>query len=70
MITECTYFNTCYCKYKEKCRYIHPKEECKCKENCKIKSCMKRQVKICKFITDCKHKEKCVYKHIIDTNIK
>ena len=66
--TKCTYFNTGYCKYKEGCKYIHPKEECK--DNCNIKSCMKRHVKICKFITDCRHKEKCAYKHILDTNIK
>ena len=59
---KCTYFNTGYCKYKEKCKYIHPKEECT--ENCKIKSCMKRHVKICKFITDCRHNEKCAYKHL------
>jgi hypothetical protein len=62
--TKCKY--TGYCKYKEECKYLHPKEECK--ENCRIKSCMKRHVKLCKFITNCRHKEKCAYKHFTDKN--
>ena len=45
---------TDYCKYKSKCKNIHPKEECR--QNCKPKSCMKRHVKQCKFGINCKHK--------------
>ena len=29
---------------------------------------MKRNVKLCKFITNCRHKEKCAYKHFTDKN--
>ena len=63
---KCKYFNSGYFKYKTKCRYLHPKEECK--DNCTLKSCMKRHVKTCKFRSNCRHKEKCAYKHFTDKN--
>ena len=63
---KCKYFNSEYFKYKLKCPFLHPKEECK--DNCKLKKCMKRHVKACKFSQNCRHKEKCAYKHDTDKN--
>ena len=59
---KCKYFNSGYCKYKEKCRFRHPAEECTI-EKCSSKGCMKRHIKLCRYKTDCKHNEICAYKH-------
>lgn len=61
---KCFYFNSGYCKYKSKCKYLHPKEECS--QNCKLKNCIKRHIKQCKFGINCKRIEKCAYKHTVD----
>ena len=61
---KCCYFNSGYCKYKSKCKYLHPKEECS--QNCKLKSCMKLHVKQCKFGINCKRIKTCAYKHTLD----
>lgn len=58
---RCKHFNSGYCKYLDKCKFLHPKEECENK--CQQKNCMKRHVKLCRYGTNCRHKEKCSYKH-------
>ena len=60
---KCVY-NSGYCKYKSKCKHLHPTEECS--DHCKFKSSLKRHVKQCKFGTICKRIEKCVYKNMLD----
>jgi hypothetical protein len=48
----CRYYNRGYCKYKFKCKYIHPKEIC-IKHiqngNCRNKECEDRHPKTCKW---------------------
>ena len=64
---KCKYFNSGYCKYQDKCRFLHPKEECD--QKCKLKNCMKRPTKPCRYGTNCRQ-EKCAYKHTKDINTK
>ena len=58
---KCKYFNSGYCKYQDRCKLLHPKENCDYK--CKIKNCMKRHIKPCRYQTNCRYKENCAYKH-------
>ena len=55
MREKCKYFNTGYCKYQDKCKSLHPKEECdkKCKQN----TCMKCHLKPCRYGTNCRHEK-------------
>ena len=62
----CCYFKFGYCKFDEKCRFVHVKEECTNK-SCEISSCTFRHPKICKFYRDyhrLKFGEWCFFKHI------
>ena len=63
---KCQHFNSGYCKYQDKCRLLHPKEECD--NMCKLMSCMKRHIKPCRYGIKCRHKERCVYKHENEMN--
>ena len=54
---KCKHFNSGYCKYLGKCKFLHPKEECE--NQCQQKNCMKCHVKLCRYGTNCRHKEKC-----------
>ena len=65
---KCKYFNVGYCKYNEKCRFIHPKEICeKYQEGkCNGSNCLDRHPKPCKWfkgLTGCRRKEACHFSH-------
>ena len=71
---RCKYFNVCYCKYKEKCKFTHTKEiynayldgEC----DGKGLSCQDRHHKACKCFaseTGCKREDACKFSH--DTRV-
>ena len=65
---RCRYYNRGYCKFKSKCRYIHPKETCKLhltNKRCDSNSCTERHPKNCKWFESrvgCKQAE-CEYIH-------
>ena len=65
---KCRYFNRGYCRYKSKCRYVHPERICTehdRNKKCDIKECADRHPKTCKWLTSkvgCKQ-EGCVYLH-------
>ena len=49
---RCRYYNKGHCKYKEKCRFYHPKNVCKAYLDCgkcEQKDCSERHPKVCKF---------------------
>ena len=48
---KCKYFNFGYCKYQDRCKLLHPKEECDYK--CKIINCKKCHIKTCRYETNC-----------------
>ena len=65
---RCRYFNYGFCKYKEKCRFIHQKEVCKTYVGgkCEDISCLKRHPRACKYFqgqTGCRRKEACEFSH-------
>ena len=67
-VIRCRYFNYGFCKYKEKCRFVHPKEVCGTYSGgkCEDSSCLKRHPKACKYFrgqTGCKRKEGCDFSH-------
>jgi predicted RNase H-like nuclease (RuvC/YqgF family) len=67
----CPHFNIGFCKFKEMCFKIHPKDDCTTKD-CKRNGCNKRHRRMCKYLTDCirlnKHND-CEFKHADkDTN--
>ena len=62
----CKYHKFGFCKYSEKCRFPHVKEECENKE-CEVRSCNLRHPKICTYYRDyrrCKFGEWCSFKHV------
>ena len=66
---KCRYFNAGYCKYKEKCRFTHPKEVCPnhLSGNCHEKDCKLRHPKPCKWFnggTGCRRNESCDFLHV------
>ena len=65
---KCKYFNVGYCKYNEKCRFIHPKEICEKypEGKCNGSNCLDRHPKPCKWfkgLTGCRRKEACHFSH-------
>ena len=48
VMKKCRYYNTGYCKYKQKCKFIHSNETCK-NQQCDGKGCSKRHPKACKW---------------------
>ena len=50
-----------FCKYRDKCKFFHPIEDCdrKCNRN----NCIERHRKICRHGESCKHKRKCQFRH-------
>ena len=62
---KCNFYNVGYCRYKERCSYRHPKNNCLVPA-CRNKSCDKRHPKDCKFQNHdrkCRHGDNCAYKH-------
>ena len=50
---RCRYFNRGFCKYKNKCRFVHPNKICNIylkNQTCNEKSCSDRHPKLCKWI--------------------
>ena len=43
----CKYHNVGYCKYREKCMFFHPTEDCD--KKCERNICIKRHSKTCKY---------------------
>ena len=62
IINICPYFRVGYCKYRERCKNFHPKENC-CEIKCSNKSCNKRHRKPCKFGERCTRKDSCEFLH-------
>ena len=60
--TVCPYYRVGYCKYKNKCKLFHPKENCGDRK-CRDKACTKRHRKSCKFGQTCSRKEYCEFLH-------
>ena len=67
---RCKYFNVGYCKYKDECKFIHPKDICKgyLQGNCSgsESDCQGRHPKVCKWFereTGCKRKDDCEFFH-------
>ena len=60
----CKYFDNGYCRFKEICKFKHPKENCK-EKTCEDYKCPKRHPKTCKYFRrkKCKFAEKCLFKH-------
>ena len=49
---KCKYYNRGYCKYKFKCKFVHPGESCKTYlegKRCDEKNCEDRHPKVCKW---------------------
>ena len=66
----CRYFKFGYCKFIDKCRFLHVTELC-ANPSCEIKSCNLRHPKVCKFFRDfrrCKFSDWCLFKHTEDNN--
>ena len=72
---KCRYFNGGYCKYKQKCRYIHPKDICKeyiQNQKCEDKECLDRHPRECKWersIGGCNRNEVCDYLHVRNVSV-
>ena len=55
-----------YCKYSDKCRKQHIKENCE-NQKCEVEKCQKRHPKTCRYYQEyerCKFGEYCFYKHV------
>ena len=65
---KCRYFNFGHCKYKEKCRFVHPQNVCNVylEGICEGSSCPKRHPKACNWFggeRGCTRNEACDYSH-------
>ena len=60
----CRYFDNGYCRFEEKCKFLHPKEICN-QQKCRNNRCDKRHPKPCRFFVKnkCKFGAKCKFKH-------
>ena len=62
---KCRYFNSGYCKYKQKCKFAHPNNICK-DISCEKDKCPKRHPKACKYqkeATGCWRGNSCDFAH-------
>ena len=67
----CNFYQTGYCKFKEKCCKKHEHEICKSSDNCTEKDCIKIHPKLCKYFSKygkCIHNNNCAYKHTENVN--
>ena len=66
---KCRYFNKGFCKYRKKCRYLHPKNICSdyvTNAKCLQTTCEDRHPEMCKFwggTSKCKRNESCDFLH-------
>ena len=63
--TKCKFFNSGFCKFTNKCKFIHPKSNCQ-NESCKSKGCQLRHPKPCRYNDKCRRQTTCLYKHNSD----
>ena len=62
---KCRYFNSGYCKYKKRCKFLHPKNICK-ETKCDKEKCPNRHPKPCKWYkgeTGCRRGKDCDFSH-------
>ena len=65
MSIKCRYFNSGYCKYRQKRKFSHPNNICK-EINCEKENCPKRHPKACKYqkgANGCWRGNSCDYAH-------
>ena len=65
MSIKCRYFNSGYCKYRQKCKFSHPNNIC-AEINCEKENCPKRHPKACKYqkgANGCWRGNSCDYAH-------
>ena len=65
---KCRYFNRRFCKYKSRCRFVHPDKICQFyveTGSCNSQECCDRHPKECKWIKSNRgcRREDCVYLH-------
>ena len=65
--SKCKHYNVGYCKFKDGCKFEHPKEDCQ-SQKCSIKNCPKRHRRSCKFGLKCKRSETCEFVHTDQDN--
>ena len=60
----CKHYDNGYCRFKEDCKFFHPKEVCET-DQCDFNVCQKRHPKFCKFFRrkKCKFVDQCLFKH-------
>ena len=66
----CRYFKFGHCKFNDKCRLLHVKEECE-NQACEIINCSLRHPRPCNYFRDysrCKFSDYCSYKHVEKQN--
>ena len=63
-LIKCKYYNTGYCRNKDKCSYYHPRSDCK--DHCKNKECKLRHRVLCRYGQYCYHyiRGQCEYVHL------
>ena len=61
---RCKYNNSGYCKYEDRCKFIHHQSDCT-NFACKDKQCSNRHPKDCRYKEECRRRSRCVYKHTI-----
>ena len=78
---KCRYFNKGHCKYRERCKFNHPKDICKTYLDCGkcvIENCRDRHPQLCKYWSKsksgCKRNSSCDFLHVTlvqgDVNVK
>ena len=79
MRRKCRYYNRGHCKYRERCKFYHPRDICKKhleSGKCDIKECSDRHPKVCKYWNTsnngCKRKTECDFLHedLAKTDVK
>ena len=59
---RCKYQNFGYCKYQNNCKYLH-NNKIYLTTQCKEKSCLKKQPKVCRYKEKCRRGPNCLYRH-------
>ena len=68
-VVVCSHFQKGFCKYREKCRYLHISEVCS-DNDCSTEACQFRHPTQCRYFTShgvCKFARNCAYRH--DTSL-